>query len=74
MVETVVAQFRSTHAGIAANVQVQIQEVNILEDQQLLNQFAEEIPVLQINGETHGYWRIDPIRLLSALEDLASGS
>jgi hypothetical protein len=68
VVETVVAQFRSTHAGVAANVQVQIQEVNILEDQQLLNQFAEEIPVLQINGETHGYWRIDPIRLLAALE------
>jgi hypothetical protein len=45
-----------------------------LEDQELLNLYGEEIPVLQINGKTHGYWRIDPIRLLAALEDVVSGS
>jgi glutaredoxin len=74
VVETVVSQFRSVHAGVAANIQVQIDEINILEDQELLNLYGEEIPVLQINGQTHGYWRIDPIRLLAALEDVVSGS
>jgi hypothetical protein len=74
VVETVVSQFRSVHAGVAANIQVQIYETNILEDQGLLNLYGEEIPVLQINGQTHGYWRIDPIRLLAALEDVVSGS
>ena len=73
-VETVVSQFRSVNAGVAANIQVQIYETNILEDQELLNLYGEEIPVLQINGQTHGYWRIDPIRLLAALEDVVSGS
>jgi hypothetical protein len=74
VVETVVSQFRSGHAGVAANIQVQIYETNILEDQELLNLYGGEIPVLQINGQTHGYWRIDPIRLLAALEDVVSGS
>jgi glutaredoxin len=74
VVETVVSQFRSVHAGVAANIQVQIYETNILEDQELLNLYGEEIPVLQINGQTHGFWRIDPIRLLAALEDVVSGS
>jgi glutaredoxin len=74
VVETVVSQFRSVHAGVAANIQVQIYEINILEDEKLLNLYGEEIPVLQINGQTHGYWRIDPIRLLAALEDVVSGS
>jgi hypothetical protein len=72
VVETVVSQFRSVHAGVAANIQVQIYEVNILEDQELVNLYGEEIPVLKINGQTHGYWRIDPIRLLAALEEAVS--
>ena len=47
VVETVVSQFRSVHAGVAANIQVQIDEINILEDQELVNLYGEEIPVLQ---------------------------
>ena len=68
VLETVIAQFRSTHSGVAANVQVQLEEVSILEDQELFSKYSEEIPVVKINGEVHGYWRIDPIRLLAALE------
>jgi hypothetical protein len=44
--------------------------VNILEDQALLEKFGEEIPVLQINGATHAYWRIDSERLIAALNEL----
>jgi glutaredoxin len=70
VIETVIAQFRSVHSGVSASVQVQLEEKNILEDEELAKLYAEEIPVLQLNGETHGYWRIDPIRLMAALEDL----
>lgn len=70
VVETVVSQFRSVHAGVAANIQVQIYEINILEDPELVKLYGEEIPVVKINGKTHGYWRIDPIRLLAALDEL----
>jgi len=72
VIDTVIAQFKGLHSGVAASIQVELQEKNILEDQELLNKYAEEIPVLQIDGEVHGYWRIDPIRLLAALEERAS--
>jgi hypothetical protein len=68
VVETVIAQFKTGHSGVAAAVQIDFRELNILEDPVLASKYAEEIPVLQINGQTHGYWRIDPIRLLAALE------
>lgn len=69
VVETVVAQFQSIHSGVAAKVQVQLDEVNILEDSELLQKYAEEIPVLMLSGEVIGYWRIDPVRLMAALEE-----
>ncbi|MFM5951719.1 MAG: glutaredoxin family protein, partial [Micrococcales bacterium] len=40
-------------------------------DDELRARYAEEIPVLLINGKVHNYWRIDPERLRNALEDLA---
>ena len=49
---------------------IELTEVNILEDQALLEQYGEEIPVLQINGATRAYWRIDSERLIAALKEL----
>ena len=72
VVETVVAQFKAAHSGVAASVQVELKEINILDDEVLAAKYTEEIPVLQINGQTHGYWRIDPIRFLAALESAVS--
>ena len=42
-------------------------ERSILDDAALAERFAEEIPVLLIDGEVHNYWRIDPVRLKTAL-------
>ena len=36
----------------------------------LNDRYAEEIPVLLINGRVHNYWRIDPVRLTTALLEL----
>ena len=69
MVNTVTGQFRSLHAGIAASVQVHITEQNILDDPELAARYSEEIPVLLVNGKVHNYWKIDPIRLMAALEE-----
>jgi hypothetical protein len=57
------------HAGIAASVQVHITEKNILDDAELAERYSDEIPVLLLNGKIHNYWRIDPIRLMAALEE-----
>ncbi len=51
-------------------VQIELTELNILEDEALKNQYSEEIPVLQINGATHAYWKIDSERLIAALNEL----
>ena len=50
--------------------QVTLDEVSILDDAALNDRYAEEIPVLLINGRVHNYWRIDPVRLTTALLEL----
>ena len=67
MVDSVIDKFKSEHS---ADSPIGLTEVNILEDQALLEQYGEEIPVLQINGATHAYWRIDSERLITALNEL----
>lgn len=73
VVSAVLGEFRAANTGVAANVQVEFQEISILEDQELIDSYGEEIPVLQINGATHAYWRIDPQRLRGALDEKALG-
>jgi hypothetical protein len=47
-----------------------LDERSILDDEALAARYAEEIPVLLVDGEVHGYWRIDPVRLKTALLSL----
>jgi len=44
-----------------------LEERSILDDAELAARYAEEIPVLLIDDEVHNYWRIDPVRLKTAL-------
>ena len=46
---------------------VSMTNLNILDDAELASRYAEEIPVLLINGKVHNYWRIDEARFASAL-------
>ncbi|RNE62088.1 glutaredoxin family protein [Cryobacterium tepidiphilum] len=50
---------------------VVLDERSILDDPDLHARFVEDIPVLLINGTVHNYWRIDPVRLRTALLELA---
>ena len=45
-----------------------LEERSILDDPALLDAYAEEIPVVLINGRVHTIWRVDPDRLRAALE------
>lgn len=38
-------------------------EVDAGADQELMQRFAEEIPVLMVDGVQRDFWRIDPQRL-----------
>ncbi len=67
VVDSAINKFKSEHSS---ENPIELSEVNVLEDQALLEQYGEEIPVLQINGATHAYWRIDSERLIAALNEL----
>lgn len=67
MVDSAIDKFKSEHSS---ENPIELTEVNVLEDQALLERYGEEIPVLQINGATHAYWRIDSDRLTKALTEL----
>ena len=66
-IELVMFEFSKENSDV---VQIELTELNILEDEALKNQYSEEIPVLQINGATHAYWKIDTERLIAALNEL----
>ncbi|WP_191283022.1 glutaredoxin family protein [Pseudolysinimonas yzui] len=46
---------------------VTFEEQSILDDAGLLDEYAEEIPVVLIDGRVHTIWRVDPARLRKAL-------
>ncbi len=62
-IDGVLLEFRKANPGIG----VDVEELNILEDEALRLKYAEEIPVLLIDGKMHNYWRIDDERLMRAL-------
>jgi hypothetical protein len=59
VVETVVAELPEDA--------VDIQELSIADDPALYAQWWEKIPVVLIDGELHGHWRVSPERLRAAL-------
>ncbi|WP_022891178.1 glutaredoxin family protein [Agromyces subbeticus] len=62
-VQTVLAEIEATDAA----PRVIFDERSILDDDELRNRYAEEIPVVLIDDVVHNYWRIDPVRLKKAL-------
>lgn len=46
---------------------VEFAEQSIVDDPQLLRRYAEEIPVVLIDGEVHNIWHVDADRFRSAL-------
>jgi glutaredoxin len=63
VVATVVAELSRE----ASAPTVVVEELSIFDDDALLEQYAEEIPVLLLNGKVHNIWRVDPVRLRTAL-------
>ncbi|WP_150307169.1 glutaredoxin family protein [Planctomonas psychrotolerans] len=63
----VVTRVVSELAAHGAAPEIVVEEHSILDDEALLDRYAEEIPVVLINDRVHNYWRIDPERLRTAL-------
>ncbi|WP_174523004.1 glutaredoxin family protein [Herbiconiux solani] len=54
------------------DVDVAVTELSILDNPALMDEFAEEIPVVMIHGKVHTIWRVDPARLRAALLEAAA--
>jgi len=67
VVASVVADLES-EASVAP---IAVEEVSILDDPALLAKYEEEIPVVLIDGRVHNIWRVDPVRLRSALLEVS---
>lgn len=59
---------RAVVLGVLADFPgTEFQEHSILDDPELLNAYAEEIPVVLIDDRVHTIWRVDEARLRRAL-------
>ena len=54
---------RRTVAEVAGELGLEWREQSILDDEELERRFAEEIPVVMIDGVQRDFWHIDPDRL-----------
>jgi len=63
-----------TLAGLPASVaeSVEVTERSIADDAALYEKWWEKIPVVLIDGELHGHWRVSQDRLESALRRTGS--
>ena len=60
----------SVVAGLSSEASapsITVEELSILDDAELRDAYAEEIPVLLLNGRVHNIWRVDPARLRQAI-------
>jgi glutaredoxin len=55
---------------LGSEASVRIEELSILEHPDLYEKYVEEIPVVLLNGKVHNIWRIDPVRLKSAILEI----
>jgi glutaredoxin len=58
---------RAVIERVAADTEIGWTEVSILDDEQLAQEYGEQIPVLLIDGQQHTFWRVDEQRLRAAL-------
>jgi hypothetical protein len=58
---------RDIIARVTAELGVEWREVSLLDDPVLSERYAEQIPVVVVDGQEHDYWRVDERRLRQAL-------
>ena len=66
-------QAREVVRDVAAEVGVGWQEVSVDDDPELLRRYAEEVPVVLVDGRRHAYWHVDRGRLVDALTTSGTG-
>lgn len=58
---------RAIVQAVCAELGVDWSEIDITQDDRLLTEYGEQIPVTFVDGKQHDFWRVDPARLRKAL-------
>lgn len=58
---------RAIIARVTEELGEQFDELNMLDDPELMEKYAEEIPVTLVDGRQHDFWRVNEDRLRAAL-------
>lgn len=58
---------RAVVAAVCDDLGEGFDEIDITTSPDLMDRYAEEIPVTFVDGRQHDYWRVDPDRLRAAL-------
>jgi hypothetical protein len=58
---------RMVVARVAEQAGVPWEELSILDDPELLEEYGEQIPVVLVDGRQHTFWRVDEQRLTAAV-------
>ncbi|WP_051389243.1 glutaredoxin family protein [Arthrobacter sp. 35W] len=59
---------REVVSAVAGELGIPFTEASIDDDAGLAERFAEEIPVVLVDGVQRDFWRIDPVRLRAVLQ------
>ena len=70
VVKGVVAEVAESALRTSPPTRLILDELSIEDDRALFDEYAEQIPVLLIDGKVHNFWRIDPVRLTNSLKGL----
>jgi glutaredoxin len=58
---------RAVIEQVCAELGESYDEADIDADPELQRRFGEEVPVTFVDGRQHDFWRVDPVRLRTAL-------
>ena len=57
-----------TLTPLSKELDFQIDVIYIEGNQELLNLYSDQIPVIHIDGKHHDFYKVDPVRFKSSLE------
>ena len=60
---------RAAVARVCGDLGLSWEELSILDDPALMDEFWEKIPVVQVDGRTVDFWTVDEARLRALLSD-----
>ena len=55
-------------APLSKELDFEIEIIYIEENQELINLYSDQIPVIHIDGKHHDFYKVDPVRFTSSLE------